>query len=251
MPLISTFAAASARGYGQFTSDINLITVTFTANGTWTAPVGVGQIAVLSGAGSPGISDYTQNDSRTVCRVAAVLGTYSNAVTYTWQNLIDYCQGFANTMNAGSGVQAITVPNGTNSNNGVNINNANLGSQAQTTASGWNINYVAGGGNASLSLADFPKSGVSASSVITFADCLGVGGASYISLVFLAYIYGGPGNAASATFGSTYTFPAGTYSGGVGYPSVGATYNNIAVTPGNSYSIVGPSGGSVSISYFA
>lgn len=249
MPLISTFGAASARGYGQFTPAINLTTVTFTANGTWTAPSGVGEIAVLSGGGSPGISDYTDQGVRLVCRVFQQTASYTNPITYTWQNLIDYCQGFVSTMNAGSGVQSITLPNGTNSNNGVNINGSNLGTQAQTTSSGWNVNYVAGGGNAYLALSEFPKSGVSASSVIDYADVYSSG--SYINLVFLQYNYGGPGSTASATIGSTYTFPAGTYSGGVGYPSVGATYNNIPVTPGTGYSITVPAGGSVSISYFA
>ena len=151
-------------------------------------------------------------------------------------------------MNSGSGVQSITLPNGTNSNNGVNISNTNLGIQSQTTSSGWNVNYVAGGTSAYLALSEFPKSGVSASSVITYADVSSSG--SYINLVFLQYNYGGPGTGASATIGTTYTFPGGTYSGGVGYPSVGATYNNIPVTPGTGYSITVPSGGSVSITYY-
>lgn len=246
MPLISTFGAASARGYGQFTPAINLTTVTFTANGTWVVPSGVGEVSVLTGAGSPGVSDYTQPGSATICAVLRTTLGLTTPITYTWQNLIDYCQGFANTMNSTSGVQSITVPSAINAQNGVRINSSNLGSQAQTTAGGQNLVYVGGGGNASISGTDFPPSGVSASSVITYADT--PAGGSYIGLGFLAYIYGGPGNTSSAL---GYTFPAGTYSGGTGYPAIPATYNNIPVTPGTSYSITVPAGGSVSISYFA
>ena len=246
MPLISTFGAASARGYGQFTPAINLTTVTFTANGTWTVPSGVGEVAVLTGAGSPGVSDFTNTQNRNICAVLQWPPGITTPVTYTWQNLIDYCQGFANTMNSTSGVQSITVPSGTNAQNGVRINSSNLGDQAQTTAFGWNLVYVGGGGSAVLSFADFPPSGVSASSVITYADTPPSG--SYINLSFLAYNYGYAGNPSSAL---SYSFPGGVYSGGIGYPAVPDTYNNIPVTPGTSYSITVPAGGSVSISYFA
>jgi hypothetical protein len=245
MPLISTFAAASARGYGQFTPALNVTTVTFTSNGTWVVPSGVGEVLVLSGGGSPGVSDYTQPDSRTICAVLRWPPGVTTPITYTWQNLIDYCQGFVSTMNATSGVQAITVPSAINAQNGVRINNSNLGDQNQTTAFGQNLIYVGGGGNASLSFTSFPPSGVSASSTITYSDT--PSGGSYIGLGFLAYIYGGPGSPATAL---GYSFPGGVYSGGIGYPSVGATYNNIPVTPGTSYSIVVPSGGSVSITYY-
>jgi hypothetical protein len=60
------------------------------------------------------------------------------------------------------------------------------------------------------------------------------------------------GDGASAT-GVGKTFPGGTYNFstgiGGGYPTT--NFSNVAVTPSSSYSIVVPSGASISISYYA
>ena len=56
--------------------------------------------------------------------------------------------------------------------------------------------------------------------------------------------YGGSTGASSTALG--YTF-----AGGAGGAATPVTYNNVAVTSGSSYSIVVPSGGSVTIQYYA
>ena len=51
------------------------------------------------------------------------------------------------------------------------------------------------------------------------------------------------------TVGASTTAFGYTFLGGTGGAATPVTYNNVAVTPGGSYSIVVPSGGSVSITY--
>ena len=52
------------------------------------------------------------------------------------------------------------------------------------------------------------------------------------------------GYAGSNSTGLGKTFGGGSYSGGTGYPASTTTYYNVAVTPGNTYSIVVPSNSS-------
>lgn len=246
MPVLSRLAVASARGFGQFISSFDLTTVTFTSDGTWVVPGGVGEVVALTGAGSPGVSDSTGTAGVITTQAATTTGSYPNPITRTWQDYISYIQGFVNTMNAGSGVQTITVPYYTS--NGVLINSSNNGTQALTTSGGVVLTYVAGGGNAVIGQSYFPPSGVSPSSVINYADVSLAPVFGIIIISYQQYVYGYAG-ADSTALG--YTFPGGVYSGGTGYPAVPATYSNIPVTPGTSYSITVPAGGSVSISYFA
>jgi len=55
----------------------------------------------------------------------------------------------------------------------------------------------------------------------------------------------------AATTGSDTTGFSKTFSGGVGGAASGTTYNDVAITPGASYSLVVPSGGSITITYLA
>jgi hypothetical protein len=52
------------------------------------------------------------------------------------------------------------------------------------------------------------------------------------------------------TTGDSTTGFGKTFPGGYGGPASPATYNEVAVTPGQSYSLVIPSGGSITISYY-
>ena len=56
MPTIITRGAATVRGFGFGSSGAGgtLQTVTFTSNGTWTAPVGVSLVTTLTGVGQDG-----------------------------------------------------------------------------------------------------------------------------------------------------------------------------------------------------
>lgn len=54
---------------------------------------------------------------------------------------------------------------------------------------------------------------------------------------------------ASATFASGVAGTSRTFPGGSGGPATAVTYDNVPVTPGQAYSIVVPSGGSITITY--
>lgn len=56
MPTLISRGAASGKGFGLTNGVLNLTTVTFTSNGTWTAPSGVSEVPVLTGRGQDGSS---------------------------------------------------------------------------------------------------------------------------------------------------------------------------------------------------
>lgn len=75
-------------------------------------------------------------------------------------------------------------------------------------------------------------------------------GSTIYSQYQTCYHYGAyvdPGGA--ATTGAASTAFGKTFPGGTGGPAVPASYSNVPVTPGQSYSIVVPPGGSVTITY--
>jgi hypothetical protein len=84
---------------------------------------------------------------------------------------------------------------------------------------------------------------------ITYA---GTSGLDEWIIYVTGYVHGGAGTAATAL---GQTFPGGGYSGtypnGTGTAATTTTYTNVAVTPGNSYSIVVPSGGTVTLQYYS
>lgn len=59
-----------------------------------------------------------------------------------------------------------------------------------------------------------------------------------------------PGTGTSPTTGASATGFGQTFVGGTGGPATAREVKNIAVTPGGSYQVVVPSGGSIVISYF-
>ena len=57
-------------------------------------------------------------------------------------------------------------------------------------------------------------------------------------------------NTEDTTTGGTTTALGKSFAGGVGAPATPATHNDVAVTPGGSYPLVIPAGGSISITYY-
>jgi hypothetical protein len=145
-------------------------------------------------------------------------------------------------MNTGSGVTTIDLPNYVN--NGVYIDSTNVGLQYVESPPTISVTYVRG--SAAGSALNFPPTGVPASNVITYAQASTAGG--QYGITYTSYNYGGVGTAAT---GLGKTFPGGTYVAPDGFPATTTTFTNVAVTPNTSYSIVVPSGGTVSISYYA
>jgi len=234
MPSIITRGVASALAFGFGGGAKTLTTETFTANGTWVAPVGVSMVTVLSGKGSAGVSDYidgvsfgalTQRES----------GPLANAA------YLDYSTVYAAYLTALNAVIAGGLQNLYY--NYFAIDPSNRWRTLQVSLSGQNPTYIVLGQTpTNLWL----SSGNPTSGNVLYTD------PNYgFNQTCQAYREGNAGTAASAL---GQTFPGGTYSGtypnGTGTSAATTTYTNISVTPGTSYSIVVPSGGQVQISYF-
>jgi hypothetical protein len=237
MPTLITRGAASAKAFGF--AGLNPASVTFTANGTWVAPNNVTKVN-MSGYGSPGVSDYTQFSYLQTAR-ARQASVGGSTITATWQDYISQASGYITTMNTGSGVTTINLPNYLN--NGVLIDSSNIGIQALESPPTISVTYVRG--SAASSAYNWPPSGTPATNAITYATIVGF---PLYGITYTQYNYG---NAGTASTGISKTFPGGTYVAPDGYPASTTTFTNVTVTPGASYSIVVPSGGSITISYSA
>lgn len=228
-----------------FTAVGKLTTVTFTSNGTWTAPGNVSLVTTLSGKGSDGVSDYTTSGNVTFIN-AYFSSDSTTPITGTWQDAINFITPYVTTMNTGSGVSSIAIPatfGGSGST--LRVNSSNFGTYLLTASYTETVNYVKG--TAAVNAYRWPPSGVSASSVPTYADISG-NWPEFITVDFTRYVYGNAGNPST---GLGQTFPGGAYVAPTGYPATTTTYTNVSVTPSTSYSIVVPTGGTVSISYYA
>lgn len=241
MPSIITRGVASALAFG-FGGGVpkTLTTETFTANGTWVAPVGVGMVAVLSGKGSAGVSDYTT--ARNLQYFAnRSTGSYPNPPFANWSTLYSDQQNEIAALNAFGPYPK--YGNGYISNY-VSILTGN------TTTNYWLYQPFT---------SELFVGKIMTGTITPGATAPSSGNIDFTTLtvslgftIAVGYIEdGGPGTAATAL---GQTFPGGTYTGtypnAVGNPAVTTTYTNISVTPGTSYSIVVPSGGQVQISYF-
>lgn len=234
MPTIITKGSVSAIAYGFCGQTLK--TEVFTANGTWVAPTGVTSVARLYGAGSPGVSDYsayiglqfyasrglTTLPEAPYAQWSSVYSAYTSALGVLGSGYPKYFYGSIANLYV-----AVIAPDDT------------WVIQSNSTSS-LDQKYVLG---YTTGIYGSP----STSGNITYSSITQDGW--YISVNYIAV-----GNAGTASTALGYTFPGGTYTGsypnGVGNAAVPATYTNVPVTPGNSYSIVVPSGGQVQISYY-
>jgi len=239
MPTIITRGAASARGYGfsQASSGAgSLQTVTFTSSTTWVAPAGVTNLVAVIGAGGPssddapgGISVASVNVGNSVSGSGANNLPISAAAAYNTANI---CASIYNAGGYQSAVHAFDRDFTFYSNNTFSWTDSN------PWGSGTFPYYLVAG---TWGLAGSPLSG-----------SLGYPGSFGYAAVGEVIFPGGPGGTTTA-FG--YSFPGasqvGSYPNASGIPATSVTYNNVAVTPGNSYPITVASGGSVVIQYYA
>ncbi len=228
------FAAPNAFLTGATT----LQTVTFTSNGTWTAPGNVSLVTTISGKGSDGVSDSI---TPTFVKFGAYFvsrsfGTPGSLGAHTWDELYALYTNFAATYNSGSGVvSSWTGPNG----NGGTIGNNDSFQTWTTTSTSSGTNLVRG--SVAIYTNTAPTTGA-----ITYAQITG----APLGLIYTWDVYN-YGNAGDPSTGLGKTFPGGAYVAPTGYPATTTTFTNVTVTPSTSYSIVVPSGGTVSISYYA
>lgn len=222
MPTIITRGAASAKGFGFTGLTRELTTVTFTSNGTWIAPSSVSVVAALTGKGQDGAVGYWTD-------IYTADGGY---VSYVQTNAI---AGVSSTTIEGRAqtewdkFPTVHDPNGavvnwlywyyassTTSSSVSGLIRLKSGFSKTKTGNGWGTTYTT------------PPVGNDVS-----------------------YRVGNMEEYVNPTTGANSSALGYTFNGGVAGPATPATYNNIAVTPTASYSIVVPSGGYVIIQYYA
>ena len=252
MPLLSRLSVTSARGFGELAGRRS-VTVIFTANGTWTAPAGVVNVAALEGKGEDGISDSTSaNQPVSWVLVNNINATFSTGIdprTYSYDAVYSsFISAALSAVNTGSGVITVTRTSWYSS----IFNTGNFGGAGDIQSPNVNFflsgdaDYVAGTGSVQSPGGTFLVSSPWPSG--TQMGYQSGPGTQGDMVVATQYNYGGVGASSSAL---GYTFSGGGYSAPDGFPATPVTVNNVAVTPGPNYSIVVAPGGYVYITYFA
>ena len=223
------FAASKSASSGT------LITQTFTSNTTWVAPAATSVVSLMSGAGAPAIADaYYPSYPIVVAGGVPQGGTgLANPPFGQWATLYSVITAGAAIVAANSGVN--------------NLAFNTLVFYYLGTDDTYNIFSSSGtywvSGN-SYTIGPFVGSPLTSGNV-TYSQ-----GTNAWALSAAVY---GLGQDGSATTGLGKTFPGGTLTGTEPYrtavPAVTTTFTNVVVIPGASYSIVVPSGGSLTITY--
>ena len=225
MPRISTTAGSSARGFGLFGQGVTTVTTTFTSSTTWTAPAGVSNLSVVSGRGSNGQSDFwtPANITRVWAEQTPTAEPY--APYASWATAYSEAQNMVNSLNSsGTGPRTITIPGSkkyrvSNATGYVDYYGLDVG-----------LDYSGYINNAAYIVLD--PSSTPTSGNMTYASF------PYYYAGFFIYadvLATGPAGTASTGFGQT--FPGGAASGGTAPITV---FNNVAVTPGATYTITIP-----------
>lgn len=221
------FAASKSASGGT------LQTVTFTSNTTWVAPTGVSVLRTMSGYGGAATPDtFTANLGFAQIGAFAVgLSSLDNPPYAQWADLYAARQAEIATITGNTGVNLLTFNSLT-----YGIGTDDTWNSVTTSGSKW-----VSGSSYSITTQGSPQ---------TSGDILYSDGTDYWLIVVSGYNLGSNG---AATTGVGKTFPGGTLSGSAPYrtavAAVTTTFTNVPVTPGVSYPIVVPSGGSLTITY--
>lgn len=221
------FAASKSASGGT------LQTVTFTSNTTWVAPTGVSVLRTMSGYGGAATADtFTANLGFAQIGAFAVgLSSLDNPPYAQWADLYAARQAEIATITGNTGVNLLTFNSLT-----YGIGTDDTWNSATTSGSKW-----VSGSSYSITTQGSPQ---------TSGDILYSDGTDYWLIVVSGYNLGSNG---AATTGVGKTFPGGTLSGSAPYrtavAAVTTSFTNVPVTPGVSYPIVVPSGGSLTITY--
>lgn len=221
------FAASKSASGGT------LKTVTFTSNTTWVAPTGVSVLRTMSGYGGAATPDtYTTNLGFSSSGAYAVgLSGLTNAPYAQWANLYANLQSEIAKVTGNVGVNKLTSY-------GLEYF---IGTDDTWNSSPFTQDKWVSGSSYSITTFGSPQS----SGNILYSD-----GTDYWTIVVNGYQLGSNG---TATTGVGKTFPGGTLTGSEPYRTavapVTTNFTNVTVTPGVSYPIVVPSGGSLTITY--
>jgi hypothetical protein len=221
---------AASKGVGKPVSS-----QVFTANGTFVVPAGVTKIN-MSGFGSPAVGDTEDPDQVVVENFAiqAFASGLDNPPYAQWSTLYDGLFPAEAALSANVGVNLLTLPYiyfqvGTD--------------DTYTSTSGTGDVWVSGSSFTLQALGSPEFSGD-----ITYSS---LSAPSAWQLVADGYSLGNDGAPADAL---GELFPGGTLTGSEPFrtavPATTTTFNNVTVTPGASYPIFVPFGGSITISYF-
>lgn len=195
-----------------------LQTVTFNSNTTWVAPAGVNLLTSVVGHGVAGAAATTAPRNSLVVSVVYHSSGSAGGGSAQWDSFQGLAEAVAAEIDASDTVNytlyvADVYPDETNtlSTSAATILNGAGGSSVAVFSSGWRTSgHISTSGTA----------GVNWSEVIP------------------------------ATTGASATGFGFTFAGGTGGAATTDTHNNVAVTPGNSYPIVVPSGATIQITYY-
>lgn len=247
MPRTAALAAAASRGFGEFTSGLSLTTVTFTSNTTWVAPAYVSNLVLMTGHGTNATSDNYSGDTSitTIYRAQREIFSGGSSTTHDWSEIYNNLQAWISFLNTGTPGTRSAGPIDAFYSNAYSINSDNTYNFFNSPPSpGYgSFRYFQVGTASNQSDFSVPSSGT-----ITYAGT--PSGSNQVRIGYNAVYLGGDGAAAT---GVGKTFPGGTYnfSTGIGGPYPTTNFTNVTVTPSSSYSIVVPSGASISISFYA
>lgn len=240
MPTVLTRGAGSARGFGLFESGVTTRKEAFTSNGSWTCPAGVTSLIYLRGKGQNATSDYPEIITFSYTVFGIDTGTGPNSPFAAWGSVV----GDAVT-NYGTVINSVGLISGPTSiyTTERNIYPNDTWSFSSTGNFNFDGYYISNVSNV------LPSGNAQSGGIIVYAGGTFEYGSWYFSVTRILY---GSVGANTTAFG--YTFSGGTLTGSypnqVGNSAVTTTYTGVSVTPGTTYSIVVPSGGSVEFAYY-
>lgn len=216
---------AATKGAGR-----RAITQTFTANTTWVAPPNVADLLVLTGKGQDGTAGFWS----TLNSVGAVIASSANCTFPVYGASLDYSVPYGQAQ----GIQT-TVSGWTTDPAGqfVSFTRVYIYYWCPAT-SNWRSESIAFAGTVRRIGTVNLVGGMPTSGTVPTPP------SGDLALCDNLEFFTDPTTGASTTgFGFTFA-------GGVGGPATPVTYNNVSVTPGVSYNLVIPSGGSIVIQYY-
>lgn len=201
-----------------------LVTQTFTSNGSFTVPLGVSKVN-LSGKGQDGAASYSGTQlayaaGDTVTGHFNGTGTVSGA--YSWSDFQDLASRVAQVNGGGNGNFYYNIYDGylntntyTLSSAQTTYNDAVPGTASMWTSPGWHVSGAVLGNDYGYSAVQYTQT------------------------------YTVPATTGANTTGFGKTFP-----GGAGGPASVTSFTDVAVTENTSYPVTVPTGGSLTISYY-
>ncbi len=213
-----------------------LVTQTFTSNTSFVTPGFLTQLETAVGIGSVAVADNPTSGEVAEHRVFAAGPAQTTPPYLLWQ-----------TIDAGADASAASIA----ANSGTNLINMNSKSYFVDSADNYDFftspdaTWIIGSSFTKNIRGSHPTTGNVLYSQLTAGGYIGwTVSANYIAL----------GSAGTATTGFGRTFPGGTLTGTTPFRTAVApsttTFTNVAITPGTTYNIVVPSGGSLTITYY-